>query len=41
MNTLQLVETAHRMMADGKGLPAMDESTPTCNERFALQFARL
>ena len=35
MNTLQLIETAHRMMADGKGLLAMDESTPTCNERFA------
>jgi len=35
MNTLELVDTASRMMAAGKGLLAMDESTPTCGERFA------
>ncbi|MDI2590199.1 fructose-bisphosphate aldolase class I [Pseudomonas sp. 681] len=35
MNTQQLVDTAQRMMAAGKGLIAMDESTPTCDERFA------
>jgi fructose-bisphosphate aldolase class I len=27
--------TAKAMVADGKGLLAMDESTPTCNRRFA------
>ena len=30
-----LVETARRLMADGKGLLAIDESTGTCNQRFA------
>jgi fructose-bisphosphate aldolase class I len=31
----QLVDTARALMADDKGLLAMDESNPTCNERFA------
>jgi fructose-bisphosphate aldolase class I len=31
----QLTDTARALMADGKGLLAMDESTPTCNRRFA------
>jgi fructose-bisphosphate aldolase class I len=30
-----LVETAKMMVADGKGILAMDESTATCNKRFA------
>jgi fructose-bisphosphate aldolase class I len=30
-----LVTTAKALMASGKGLLAMDESTPTCNKRFA------
>ena len=30
-----LVDTARRLVADGKGLLAMDESNPTCNRRFA------
>jgi fructose-bisphosphate aldolase class I len=35
MNIHALVETAQAMLADGKGLLAMDESTGTCNRRFA------
>lgn len=35
MNTQQLIDTAQALFADGKGLLAMDESTPTCNKRFA------
>lgn len=35
MNTLSLEATAKRMVADGKGLLAIDESTGTCNKRFA------
>lgn len=35
MDIETLRATAAEMMADGKGLIAMDESTPTCNERFA------
>jgi len=31
-----LAETARRLMADGKGLLAMDESTGTCNRRFGM-----
>ncbi|TKT90413.1 fructose-bisphosphate aldolase class I [Dyadobacter frigoris] len=31
-----LINTAHALMADGKGLLAMDESSPTCNKRFAI-----
>ena len=30
-----LIETARKMVADDKGLLAMDESTSTCNKRFA------
>ncbi len=35
MMTRQLTETANALVADGKGLLAMDESNPTCNKRFA------
>jgi fructose-bisphosphate aldolase, class I len=35
MNTRQLIDTAKEMVADDKGLLAMDESNPTCNKRFA------
>ncbi|WP_263375516.1 class I fructose-bisphosphate aldolase [Granulicella aggregans] len=35
MNTQTLEETARMMVADGKGLLAIDESTTTCNKRFA------
>ena len=35
MNAQSLIETARAMVADGKGLLAMDESTSTCNRRFA------
>ena len=35
MNTQQLIDTAKAMVADGKGILAMDESTPTCDKRFA------
>ena len=35
MNTQELVDTARKMVADDKGLLAMDESNPTCNKRFA------
>jgi fructose-bisphosphate aldolase class I len=35
MNTQLLIETARRMVAGDKGLLAMDESSPTCNKRFA------
>jgi len=35
MNTQILTDTAKAMMADNKGLLAMDESNPTCNQRFA------
>jgi fructose-bisphosphate aldolase class I len=31
-----LIETARALVADDKGLLAMDESTPTCNKRFAV-----
>lgn len=34
MHLHDLINTAHAMVADGKGLLAMDESTPTCNKRF-------
>ena len=34
MNSLQLTATAKAMVAQSKGLLAMDESTPTCNKRF-------
>ena len=35
MNLQSLVETVSGLLADGKGLLAMDESNPTCNRRFA------
>ncbi len=35
MNAQKLMETARAMVANGKGLLAMDESMPTCNKRFA------
>jgi len=35
MNTEMLIDTAKKLVADDKGLLAMDESNPTCNQRFA------
>ena len=35
MNTKLLIDTASKLFADDKGLLAMDESDPTCNQRFA------
>ena len=35
MNVKQLGEVARALVAGDKGLLAMDESTPTCNKRFA------
>ena len=35
MNTQSLIDTARKLVADDKGLLAMDESTSTCNKRFA------
>ncbi len=35
MNTQQLTETAAALLADNKGLLAIDESDATCNQRFA------
>ncbi len=35
MNAHELIATAKALVADGKGLLAMDESNPTCNKRFA------
>jgi fructose-bisphosphate aldolase class I len=35
MNTKDIIDTAKAMVADNKGLLAMDESFPTCNKRFA------
>ena len=35
MKTQELIDTARAMVAGDKGLLAMDESTPTCNKRFA------
>lgn len=35
MNNQLLIDTAHALVANDKGLLAMDESTPTCNKRFA------
>ena len=34
VNTPLLINTARMMVANGKGLLAMDESNPTCNKRF-------
>ncbi len=35
MNTQVLIDTARAVVADDKGLLAIDESNPTCNKRFA------
>src|SRR5271156_5215884 len=35
MNAQKLIDTARALVADEKGLLAMDESNPTCNKRFA------
>jgi fructose-bisphosphate aldolase class I len=35
MNAQELIDTAGALVADDKGLLAMDESNPTCNKRFA------
>ncbi len=35
MNTQELIDIARALVADDKGLLAMDESNPTCNKRFA------
>jgi fructose-bisphosphate aldolase class I len=35
MKALAILETAQALVAGDKGLLAMDESTPTCNRRFA------
>jgi fructose-bisphosphate aldolase class I len=35
MNAQLLIDTARQLVADHKGLLAMDESDPTCNKRFA------
>jgi len=35
MSTQTFIDTARKMVADDKGLLAMDESNPTCNKRFA------
>jgi fructose-bisphosphate aldolase class I len=35
VSALELIETARALVADDKGLLAMDESTRTCNKRFA------
>jgi fructose-bisphosphate aldolase, class I len=35
VNTQELIRTARKLVADDKGLLAMDESNPTCNKRFA------
>ena len=34
MNTTELKKTISALLADGKGILAMDESNPTCNKRF-------
>lgn len=35
MNAPELIDTARKLVADDKGLLAMDESNPTCHKRFA------
>ena len=35
MNSQELIDTARSLVADNKGLLAMDESNSTCNKRFA------
>jgi fructose-bisphosphate aldolase, class I len=36
MNSEEIIDTAKAMVANDKGLLAMDESNPTCNKRFAV-----
>src|SRR5450759_3619381 len=36
MNLQEIIKTAKTLVADDKGLLAMDESNPTCNKRFAV-----
>jgi fructose-bisphosphate aldolase class I len=36
MTAQVLIDTARALVADDKGLLAMDESNPTCNRRFAM-----
>jgi fructose-bisphosphate aldolase class I len=35
MKAQHLIDTTKKLFADHKGLLAMDESNPTCNQRFA------
>jgi fructose-bisphosphate aldolase class 1 len=35
MNAQELIDMARTLVAGNNGLLAMDESNPTCNERFA------
>jgi fructose-bisphosphate aldolase class I len=35
MDAQELAATVHAVLKEGKGILAMDESNPTCNERFA------
>jgi len=35
MNPQELIDIARALVADNKGLLAMDESNPTCNKRSA------
>jgi len=35
VSAVHLIETASALVADDKGILAMDESNPTCNQRFA------
>ena len=35
MSSRQIMDAAKALVADDKGLQAMDESNPTCNKRFA------
>jgi fructose-bisphosphate aldolase class I len=35
MNLKEIIKTAKSLVADDKGLLAIDESNPTCNKRFA------
>ncbi len=35
MSSQEMINTAKAMVANDKGLLAMDESNPTCNKRFA------
>ncbi len=37
MNAQALIDTARALVAENKGLLAMDESDPTCDKRFAAQ----